>query len=142
MNGLSGDVYSTSVRRSKTKKYEFKNARISNAVFSQCDKLRKPPFPVDGHIYCQYALYGCTAAIYAYNNYNGCISLTHFVCMNICGLPCKKRPSCIFFEKCFSCSNSYICANVAMDQKQHSVCFVLRDIANAINTRLSSTLVI
>ncbi len=50
MNGLSGDVYSARVRRSKTEKYEFENARISNAVFSQCDKLRKPPFPVDGHI--------------------------------------------------------------------------------------------
>ena len=51
MNGLSGDVYSARVRRSKTKKYKLENARISNAVFSKCDKLRKPPFPVDGHIY-------------------------------------------------------------------------------------------
>ena len=51
VNRLSGDVYSARVRRSKTKKYEFENARISNAVFSKCDKLRKPSFPMDGHIY-------------------------------------------------------------------------------------------
>ena len=41
-----------SLRRSMTKLHIMESARISNAIFSNGNILRKPPFLVDGLIYC------------------------------------------------------------------------------------------
>ena len=38
-----------------TKFYLTENAQISNLIFSNGNILRKPPFPVDGHIYDTHA---------------------------------------------------------------------------------------